>query len=299
MVRPRDLARDVALFAARTPTPPPGDAHEQLRPRPARGPGSSEPAMPYEDERSARGSAGRGRSRRPGESRWRSANSTTTSIMSGPRRAGPRARASALGARGHGDARRDAERAPPHRRRDAGARGTLAGALGGPAHAGARARSCVSWNADENAPSSSVTWWRASAPSSSLPGTATWACRHRAVLRLAELDARTALPAHGEPIDDPTSLFRFYVAHRLAREAKVVSALAALADLADLANPANPASAGSTVSRDPRQGVRGHAGGRLARGDAQPPVPPEQAGRRGPRPRGRPRRGHPISSLGS
>jgi glyoxylase-like metal-dependent hydrolase (beta-lactamase superfamily II) len=50
--------------------------------------------------------------------------------------------------------------------------------------------------------------------------------------RLAGLDAAVALPAHGEPIaaasggPTPTELFRHYVAHRLAREAKVVAALA-------------------------------------------------------------------------
>jgi glyoxylase-like metal-dependent hydrolase (beta-lactamase superfamily II) len=44
--------------------------------------------------------------------------------------------------------------------------------------------------------------------------------------RLAALDARTALPAHGDPIDAPTDLFRHYVAHRLAREGKVLAAVA-------------------------------------------------------------------------
>jgi glyoxylase-like metal-dependent hydrolase (beta-lactamase superfamily II) len=48
--------------------------------------------------------------------------------------------------------------------------------------------------------------------------------------RLAALGARTALPAHGDPIDDPTKLFRHYVAHRLAREAKVLAALRARGD---------------------------------------------------------------------
>jgi len=48
--------------------------------------------------------------------------------------------------------------------------------------------------------------------------------------RLAELDASVALPAHGEPIDDPTALFRRYVTHRLAREAKVLAALRSLGD---------------------------------------------------------------------
>jgi ribonuclease/clavin/mitogillin len=45
--------------------------------------------------------------------------------------------------------------------------------------------------------------------------------------RLAALDARLALPAHGEPIDEPTALFRRYIAHRLMREKKVLGALAA------------------------------------------------------------------------
>ncbi len=44
--------------------------------------------------------------------------------------------------------------------------------------------------------------------------------------RLARLGARCALPAHGEPIDDPTALFRHYVEHRLKREAKVLAAAA-------------------------------------------------------------------------
>jgi ribonuclease/clavin/mitogillin len=51
--------------------------------------------------------------------------------------------------------------------------------------------------------------------------------------RLASLDADTALPAHGDPIEasaggpTPSALFRFYIAHRLKREARVESALAA------------------------------------------------------------------------
>jgi endoribonuclease LACTB2 len=45
--------------------------------------------------------------------------------------------------------------------------------------------------------------------------------------RLAALEARLALPAHGEPIDAPTALFRHYVAHRLGRERKVLAAVVA------------------------------------------------------------------------
>ena len=52
--------------------------------------------------------------------------------------------------------------------------------------------------------------------------------------RLAALSADVALPAHGDPIAEgaggpsPSALFRYYVAHRLGREAKVAAALAAV-----------------------------------------------------------------------
>ncbi|HEX7663595.1 MAG TPA: MBL fold metallo-hydrolase [Polyangiaceae bacterium] len=45
--------------------------------------------------------------------------------------------------------------------------------------------------------------------------------------RLARLDASLALPAHGEPIDEPTALFRRYVQHRLMRENKALQAVVA------------------------------------------------------------------------
>jgi glyoxylase-like metal-dependent hydrolase (beta-lactamase superfamily II) len=44
--------------------------------------------------------------------------------------------------------------------------------------------------------------------------------------RLAGLGASLALPAHGEPIDEPTALFQTYIAHRLMRERKVHDAIA-------------------------------------------------------------------------
>lgn len=46
--------------------------------------------------------------------------------------------------------------------------------------------------------------------------------------RLAALDAHVALPAHGDPIDQPTALFRHYIAHRLAREQKAIDALTSM-----------------------------------------------------------------------
>jgi glyoxylase-like metal-dependent hydrolase (beta-lactamase superfamily II) len=43
--------------------------------------------------------------------------------------------------------------------------------------------------------------------------------------RLEKLDAALALPAHGEPIEEPSKLFRKYVEHRLTREKKVFQAI--------------------------------------------------------------------------
>jgi endoribonuclease LACTB2 len=45
--------------------------------------------------------------------------------------------------------------------------------------------------------------------------------------RLARLSGHVALPAHGDPIDEPTTLFRYYITHRLARETKVLAAVSA------------------------------------------------------------------------
>ena len=43
--------------------------------------------------------------------------------------------------------------------------------------------------------------------------------------RLEALGARVALPAHGDPIDDPATMFRKYITHRTMREDRVVAAL--------------------------------------------------------------------------
>jgi ribonuclease/clavin/mitogillin len=52
--------------------------------------------------------------------------------------------------------------------------------------------------------------------------------------RLAKLDASLALPAHGEPIDEPSKLFRKYIAHRLMRENKVFEAITKSPGLSDI-----------------------------------------------------------------
>lgn len=47
----------------------------------------------------------------------------------------------------------------------------------------------------------------------------------RSLEEMDALDARTLLPAHGFPIENPHERLRFYVHHRLTREAKVLAAL--------------------------------------------------------------------------
>jgi len=48
--------------------------------------------------------------------------------------------------------------------------------------------------------------------------------------RLDALKSTLVLPAHGEPIDDPHALFRYYIAHRQMREEKVFAAFAHLSN---------------------------------------------------------------------
>ena len=43
--------------------------------------------------------------------------------------------------------------------------------------------------------------------------------------RLRDLGAAQLLPAHGEPVTDPTALLSFYLAHRLGRERSIVAAM--------------------------------------------------------------------------
>ena len=57
------------------------------------------------------------------------------------------------------------------------------------------------------------------------PGEGDMAVYIQQLERLASLDASLALPAHGEPIDDPTAVFTRYVAHRKMREEKIFAAL--------------------------------------------------------------------------
>lgn len=55
----------------------------------------------------------------------------------------------------------------------------------------------------------------------------------RSLSRLAALDIRRALPAHGPAIDDPLALIDQYIAHRRQREAQVLEALSSGAALVE------------------------------------------------------------------
>lgn len=59
------------------------------------------------------------------------------------------------------------------------------------------------------------------------PGDGDMAVYLAELARLAKLGAFVALPAHGDPVDEPTAVFERYIAHRLMREAKILTALSA------------------------------------------------------------------------
>ena len=61
------------------------------------------------------------------------------------------------------------------------------------------------------------------------PGEGHMATYLKELARLESLEAAVALPAHGDPIDAPSALFRHYRAHRQKREDKIVAALDAAA----------------------------------------------------------------------
>jgi ribonuclease/clavin/mitogillin len=96
--------------------------------------------------------------------------------------------------------------------------------------------------------------------------------------RLATLAPRWLLPAHGPRVEHGEALLRGYVAHRLAREAKVLAALrqlgpASVARLTELAYADTPAALWPLAARS----LRSHLGklladGLVATGEADDPV---------------------------
>ena len=213
-----------ASFAARTPTLPPA-THTNSYALGARDVLLVEPATPYEDEQRAWLAWARAlpssRSRAVGH------RGHAPPRRSRGRRRCPRARARAagVGARRDGLAHRD------RRSRAASPTGTVialagpvAAALARPPHAGhAPGHVCLH---DEDSGTLVVGDMVASVGTILIaPGDGDMRVYLEQLARLAALEARLALPAHGEPIDAPAALFQRYVAHRLQRERKVLAAV--------------------------------------------------------------------------
>ncbi|HEY8038645.1 MAG TPA: MBL fold metallo-hydrolase [Polyangiaceae bacterium] len=222
-VRPRELSRTVALFPARTPTLPPA-THTNSYALGAREVLLVEPATPYEDEQRAWIAWARSL---PSSGRTPVAIVATHHHVDHVSGVDVLARELALPVWAHAEtaARIDL---PVARRLVEGEVIDLAGPSPGrwrvlhtPGHAPGHV--CL-FDEDEGA---LVVGDMVASVGTILiaPGDGDMRIYLEQLERLAGLDARVALPAHGEPIDEPATLLRRYVAHRLMREAKVLAAL--------------------------------------------------------------------------
>ena len=214
-MRPRELSRAIALFAARTPTLPPA-THTNSYALGAREVLLVEPATPYEDEQRAWIAWARALAVGGAARRSRSSRRTTTPITSAAldvlarelglpvwAHARDGRRASTCRSRGALD---DGDEHRPRRRRrpSAGACSTRRGTRRGTsASSTTRARTLVVGDMVASVGTILIA-----------PGDGDMRVYLEQLERLAALDARLALPAHGEPIDEPTALFRRYIAHR-------------------------------------------------------------------------------------
>ena len=225
MIRPRELSSSLSLFAARTPTLPPA-THTNSYALGGRDVLLVEPATPYEDE----------------QREWvawaRSLSSTGRNIVAivathhHPDHIGGAALLSkelGLPVWAHAETASRID-VPVARRLEDGDEIVLAGprdeawqVLHTPGHAPGhvclfepRSRTAIVGDMVASVGTILIA-----------PGEGDMAIYIEQLERLAALDASLALPAHGEPIDDPTTLFTRYVAHRKMREEKIFTALAA------------------------------------------------------------------------
>jgi glyoxylase-like metal-dependent hydrolase (beta-lactamase superfamily II) len=224
VIRPRELSRSVSLFAAQTPTLPPA-THTNSYALGTRDVLLVEPATPYEDEQRAWIAWGR--------SLVASGRRIVAIVATHhhPDHVGgvqqlTRALDVPLWAHAHTASRIDV---PVTRTLEDGETITLDGpfaerwqVLHTPGHAPGHV--CL-WNAEERAV---VVGDMVASVGTILidPVDGDMRAYLEQLDRLARLEAQLALPAHGEPIDEPTALFRRYIAHRLMREAKIVAAIA-------------------------------------------------------------------------
>jgi ribonuclease/clavin/mitogillin len=225
-MRPREIARSIALFAARTPTLPPA-THTNSYALGTRDVLLVEPATPFADEQRAWIEWARSL-----EADGRRLVAIVATHHHPDHVGGADALLRALGVPLWAHAETAARIAMPVARRlEDGETFTLDGpipdawqVLHTPGHAPGHV--CL-WNADERAV---VVGDMVASVGTILidPIDGDMRAYLEQLERLARLDARVALPAHGEPIDQPTALFRYYVAHRQKREAKIVATRAAL-----------------------------------------------------------------------
>jgi ribonuclease/clavin/mitogillin len=227
MLRPRDLSRSVALFAARTPTLPPA-THTNSYALGAREVLLVEPATPHADEQRAWIAWARAL---PSTGRTPVAIVATHHHIDHVGGVDVLTRELGLPLWAH-EATAERVDAPVARRLADGESLVLAGpdeerwqVLHTPGHA--QGHVCL-WNEEQR---TVVVGDMVATVGTILiePNDGDMRLYIEQLGRLASLDARVALPAHGEPIDEPSAHFRAYVAHRLMREARVLGVVAARA----------------------------------------------------------------------